>query len=329
MPERVVIDTDPGIDDALALLLALQSPELEVAAITTVSGNVPVETATRNVFTVLSLFPPRPRPPVAAGASKPFRKDPLHARHIHGHDGLGGLDRCVDADGRPRYASPSATPSERSAVDEILHQLSVAPSRTTLIALGPLTNIAAAILKDGKTMAAAKRIVTMGGAIGVPGNITPAAEFNYYVDPEAAGIVFRAGIPLTVVPLDVTLQVGLTRNMMAGAVASRETSVCRFLSDCTEALFAFAQERQGEPSFFLHDPLAVGVVIEPSFVSGQALNIEIETKGEVTEGMSVADRRPIDLQWKKAPNAEVCLQVDAQGFITFFLERVTCPGSSS
>jgi len=207
-------------------------------------------------------------------------------------------------------------------VDEIVHQLAVTPGPITIIALGPLTNIAAAIEKDKERMATAKRIVLMGGAIGVPGNVTPVAEFNIYVDPHAAGIVFNSGIPLTVVGLDVTSQVKLTRNAIASAAASHHTAVSQFLSDCTEDLLTFAEERTGEPSLFLHDPLAVGVVIDPSLVTKKAMHIEIETNGEVTEGMTVADRRLLKSDWKKTPNAEVCVRVDAQRFVDFFLERL-------
>jgi len=322
MPERVIIDTDPGIDDALALLLALRSPELEIAAITTVSGNVPVDTATRNVFTILSLLPSAARPPVARGASKPRQKDPVFATYVHGDDGLGGLDRYRDAAGNPRYAPPSMTLSGRDSADEILYQLSATPKPITIVALGPLTNIAAAIEKDRGKMAASKRIVLMGGAINVPGNITPAAEFNIYVDPHAASIVFDSGIPLTVVDLDVTSQVRLTRDTITSEAALHQTTVSQFLCECTEALLAFAEERTGEASLCLHDPLAIGVVIDPSFVTKRAMHIEIETKGELTEGMTVADRRPLKPDWKKPTNAEACVEVDAPRFLSFFLERL-------
>jgi len=327
MPERVIIDTDPGIDDALALLLALQSPELEIAAITTVSGNVPVDTATKNVFTVFSLLPYSNRSPVAKGASRPRQKSPFYATHVHGEDGLGRIDRRTGAPGNPRYTSPLVTLSDHDAVDEILHQLSVTPEPLTLIALGPLTNIAAAIEKDRGKLAAANRIVLMGGAITVPGNITPAAEFNIYADPHAAHIVFNAGIPLTVVGLDVTKQVRLSKNMIAAAVHSSKTAAGQFIRDCTEELLTFAEERQGDASFPLHDPLAVGVVIDPSFVTMEAMHIEIETKGEITEGMTVADRRPLRPDWKSRPNADVCISVDGDRFLSFFLERVLCQGS--
>jgi len=322
MPKRVIIDTDPGIDDALALLLALQSPELEIVAITTVSGNVPVDSATRNIFTVLSLVPSIEKPPVARGASRPLKKDPFFATHFHGDDGLGELHRFCDASGNPRYASPATTLSDGDAVHEILHQLSINSEPITVISLGPLTNIASAIEKDRVTMKKIDRIVLMGGAVGVPGNMTPVAEFNIYFDPHAASVVFNSGIPLTVVGLDVTHQVRLTKDMVTKALASRQTVVNQFIYDCTEKLFAFVEEHEGEESFPLHDPLAVGVVIDPSFVTTEAMHVEIETNWEFTEGMMVADQRPIKPMWKKPPNTDVSVNVDASRFLSFFQERV-------
>ncbi|RMF87840.1 MAG: nucleoside hydrolase, partial [Nitrospinota bacterium] len=214
------------------------------------------------------------------------------------------------------------TLSQRAAEEEILFHLSTSPDPLTLIALGPLTNIAAAIEKDREQMARVKRIVVMGGAFGVPGNITPVAEFNIYVDPHAAQIVFAAGLPLTVVGLDVTRKVRLTPQVVQTAIAPRQTRVSQFICDCTSGLFAFSEEREGEASMPLHDPLAVGVAIDPSLVSTEQLHVEIETEGEITEGMTVADRRPLKPVWKRPPNAEVCFDVDVSRFLSLFLERL-------
>jgi purine nucleosidase/pyrimidine-specific ribonucleoside hydrolase len=215
------------------------------------------------------------------------------------------------------------TLSHRDAVHEILHQLSIASEPITVITLGPLTNIAAAIEKDRTTMAKINRIVLMGGAISVPGNITSAAEFNIYFDPHAASIVFNAGIPLTVVGLDVTRRVRLMKGTVTEAYASCKTAVNRFIYDCTEKLFAFVDESDaGESGLPLHDPLAVGVAIDPAFVTTEAMPVEVETEGEFTEGMLVADRRPANPARKKSPNADVSVDVDASRFISFFLGRV-------
>jgi purine nucleosidase/pyrimidine-specific ribonucleoside hydrolase len=322
MAERVIIDTDPGIDDALALILALRSSELEVAAITTVSGNVPVDVSTTNVFTVLSLLSLSQEPPVASGLSQPRRKRPVFATSVHGDDGLGGLHRYRDSSGRPRYGPPRVTPSGRSAVEEILFHIAPRPESFTLIALGPLTNVAEAIERDRATMTRLKRIVLMGGAVTVPGNITATAEFNIFVDPEAASIVLGAGIPIIMVGLDVTRKVRLTRETVETEVFPCRTAVSQFVCDCTSDLFAIYEEREGEPSFPLHDPLAVGAVIDPSLVSSKPMHVEIETGGEVTEGMTVADRRPLVETLKKSPNAQVCLDVEKERFLFLFLERL-------
>ena len=318
----VIIDTDPGIDDALALLVALQSAELDIKAITTVSGNVPIDLATRNVFRILDLLPFRARPPVAQGSSKPLRKSPIFAHHVHGDDGLGNLDRLHDTDGRPRYPEPKFVIPKRTAVDEIFHQLSTASEPITIIALGPLTNIAAAIKSGPQYMKAVKRIVIMGGAIQVPGNITSVAEFNIYVDPHAADIVFKSGLELTVVSLDVTRQVFLTRDDIADICAAHHSAIGRFVRDCTKAPLAFIEERLGKPIIYLHDPLAVAVAIEPTLVSTKPMRIEIELEGKLTEGMTVVDRRPLKSTLNPSPNAQVCVDVDAAGFLSFFRRRI-------
>jgi inosine-uridine nucleoside N-ribohydrolase len=329
MPKRVIIDTDPGIDDAMAMLLALQSPELELAAITTVSGNVPVEITTRNVFRVLSLLPGIEAPPVAKGQPRPLQKQPCYATFLHGDDGLGGLGRFRDDTVHLRYPPPALALSQHHAVDEILYQIDTMPYAVTLIALGPLTNLANAIIRDKKTVAKVKRIVLMGGAISVSGNVTPVAEFNMFVDPHAARIVFDAGLPLTVVPLDVTRQVKLTHRRLAEAVALHPSPIGQFLLDCTQQAFSVSAARTEDGAIYLHDPLAVGAVIDESFLSTERLHVEIETSGDISEGMTVADRRPLRPSLKKPPNAAVCLQVDAPRFLSFFLDRVLCPKSSS
>lgn len=322
MTQPAIIDTDPGVDDALALLLALQSPELEIKAITTVSGNVPVDVATRNVFRVLDLLPAITRPPVAQGSSKPLQKSPFFAQHVHGDDGLGGLDRFFDADGHPRYHEPKVEISRRNAVDEILYQLSLTPEPITIIALGPLTNIAAAIKKDQEQLRSVERIVLMGGAIQVPGNITPVAEFNVYVDPHAADIVFNSGLPLIVVGLDVTRRVILTRDDITSDYAAHESAISRFIRDCTHVPMAFIEERLGKALMYLHDPLAVAVTIDSSFVTTKPMRIGIELHGELTQGMTVADRRALKSAWNPSPNAQVCIDVDAARFLSFFRKRL-------
>ncbi len=258
------------------------------------------------------------------GASKPIEKAPTYATSVHGDDGLGRLYRFRDDLGRYRYPEPLVTLSSRNAVDEILFQISASPEPIMLVALGPLTNIAGAIKKDSALMARLKRIILMGGAVRSPGNVTPAAEFNVYTDPHAASVVFQAGIPLTMIGLDVTRRVRFTPKVVSEKIAPRCTVLSQFICDSTGDLFAFAKEREGIASVALHDPLALGVAIDPSFVSVIPLHVEIETKGGLTEGMTVADERPLMPAWKKPPNAEICLEVDASRFLLFFLDRL-CP----
>ena len=323
MPRRVLIDTDPGVDDALALLYALRSPELHVAALTTVSGNVPVQRATRNAFTVLSLLPEHKRPVVAEGAEAPLVKQAAHASFLHGEDGLGGVEALLGKDGRRLYFPERVEPSQQRAEDAILQFAVDSPEPPTLIALGPLTNIAAALRKDPAAMSRVDRIVLMGGAVCVSGNITPAAEFNMHVDPHAAAEVFDSGLPLTVVGLDVTRQARLSRDSIAQAGAG-STRIGRFLQDSTRGLFDFAQRFQTEPSIPLHDPLAVGIAEDPALAACQTLHVVVETEGRHTEGMTVADRRPLRPECKARPNADVCLEVDGQRFLNRFLERMLC-----
>jgi purine nucleosidase/pyrimidine-specific ribonucleoside hydrolase len=318
----VIIDTDPGVDDALALLLALQSPELAIKAVTTVSGNVPVDRATRNVFRVFDLLPSAARPPVAQGSSGPLRKSPTYAHDVHGDDGLGNLDYIHDSNGLPCYPEPKIELSGRAAVDEILYQLSVASEPLTIIALGPLTNIAAAIQKSPKQMSAVKRIVVMGGAVQVPGNITSVAEFNIYVDPHAADVVFKSGIELTVVGLNVTRQVYLTRDNIDAICAPHDSAASRFVRDCTQAPLNFTEEYLGKAFIYLHDPLAVAVAIDFTLVTTEPMHIGIELQGKLTEGMTVADRRLVKSAMNPSPNAHVSVNVNVDGFLSFFGERV-------
>jgi len=322
MPRSVIIDTDPGIDDALALLLALQSPELDVAAITTVSGNVPVKTATLNVFRIFSLLPTQNLPPVAEGAEKPRIKAPVFGTHIHGEDGLGGIDRFQIKNGTSRYPIPAVKKSTRRAADEIIYQLSKTKDPISLIPLGPLTNIAEALDKDRTGMAAVKEIVLMGGAVEVPGNVTSVAEFNIYYDPHAADMVFRSGIPITVVGLDVTRQVKLLKENLTSIPKPKHTAISQFICDSTAALFALLEERTGEAGISLHDPLAVGVAIDPSLVTKKAMSVAVETEGKWTQGMTVVDGRNIKPEWKESPNAQVCVDVDIERFLSLFYQRL-------
>lgn len=321
----ILIDTDPGIDDALAILLALGSPEVSVEAITTVAGNVEVDLATANVFRVLDVARPwdvaRPgrRPRVARGATAPLVGPLLTAAHVHGEDGLGNLGGLWEPDGRPRYPEPSHTLQMLDGADLILETADRFAGRLVVVALGPLTNVALALRRDPRRLAQAARIVVMGGAVAVPGNVTAAAEFNMHVDPEAAALVFASGLPIELVPLDVTRRVVLTRADLRAALGRHGGSTARFIEDFTAHGFDFETQR-GDGGMALHDPLAVGVAMDPSLVTLEPLHVAVECEGRLTRGMTVADRRPH--RDRPAPTCRAALDVDAPRFLQLFLERV-------
>ncbi len=318
--KRVIIDTDPGIDDALALFLALNSPEIRIEAITTVAGNARVENCTRNAFMVLGLLNPEPRPRVAQGAGRPLDREHQPPVEVHGSDGLGDLSRYRNPDGSPRYPEPRESPEPIDAADLILELIGRHPGEIILITLGPLTNIADALLRDRHTMGKVHQVVAMGGAVLVPGNTSATAEFNIATDPEAAGIVFAAGLPLTLIPLDVTERVRLSADALRTWVEPLADPPAQFLLDCTAQVIAFSERWEGFPGVILHDPLTVGVVIDPSLVKTKPLYVQIETQGEITTGMTVADRRPFRAQGK--PNVRVALEVEADRFLSLLMDRL-------
>jgi len=322
---RLLIDTDPGLDDALALLLALSSPAASLEAITTAAGNVPVDQAVSNVFRILEVMRPRPMPWVARGAESPLKRSLVTAGHIHGEDGLGNLDRFVEADGRPRYPRLSHVLQMQDSADVILEMAERFGEELTVVALAPLTNLALALARDPRRLKRVGRIVVMGGAIAVPGNTTPAAEFNFYVDPEAAAAVFEAGLPLELVPLDVTRQVVLPQAELTDRLDRSPSPVARFVSDFTLHGFALASER-GDGGIVLHDPLAMAVALDPTLVGFEPLHVEVESEGHIARGLSLADRRPIASHRKRRPNCRVALSVDAPRFLRFFLDHL-CPAS--
>ena len=326
MSRHLLIDTDPGIDDALAILLALASPEARVEAVTTVAGNVPVDLATANARRILAVGAPEPMPPIARGAEAPLKRALVTAHHVHGQDGLGNLERFVEPDGRPRYPEPSTPLEMRPAAEVILDAVDRWGAELTIVALGPLTNVAAALALDGRRLARTGRIVVMGGAVTVPGNVTPAAEFNCFVDPEAAAMVLEAGLPIELVPLDVTRRVVLAQATLTERLRRCSTRTARFILDFTLHGFAFGDEREGG-GIVLHDPLAMAVALDPSLVEFEPLSIEVECEGKLTRGLTLADRRAIPSHRKKMPTCRVALDVDAERVLRLVLERL-CPASA-
>ncbi len=307
MRRRVILDVDTGVDDALAIMLAVRSPELEVLGITTVSGNVPVAQCTANTLLTLEVLE-APNVPVVSGAAVPLAKEAFTAAEVHGTDGLGNVTA--------RYPTPlrRATPG---AVEFLLEMIRRFPEELTLVATGPLTNVAMAIQRDREAMRGVHGITVMGGAIRVPGNVGPTTEFNFAVDPEAAATVLGAGLPIRLVPLDVTERVVLSRGAVESAKGIGKLQA--FIRDMTAATMAFHREHEGFDGMFLHDPLAVGVVADPSLVRVQSMAVAVERRGELTSGMAVADLRR---RSRATPTASVCVEVEAARFLHTFTQRV-------
>jgi inosine-uridine nucleoside N-ribohydrolase len=299
-----LIDTDPGIDDALALLLAWGSPELAVEAITTVAGNVPLETATRNLDRLLALRRPARAPRVGVGAQAPLARPLWTAERYHGADGLGDL---------PDWPPVPATsgPARPRAADLIVETAARLGSALTMVALGPLTNLALALDAGAAPVRSVGRVVVMGGAVDVAGNVTPTAEFNLHVDPEAAARVFAAGLALDLVPLDATRQARLTSAQLTDALRHAP----RTLADRITAFTARAFKVDEPRGIALHDPLAVAVAIDPTLVEWEPVCLAIEGDGETRR---VAGPR----------NCRFARAVDADRFRTMFLSRLTSePGT--
>jgi len=302
-----MIDCDVGIDDALALILAFHSPELEVKAVTGVNGNVPLEQVFENIQKVLSLIQPKNKPFIAKGADRPLKGKPVYAHSVHGKDGLGGakIDRKEGEDGWQLFTG--------RAEELIIKMARQYPDEMTLIATAPLTNLALALQRDREGMGRLKKITMMGGAVRTRGNITPYAEFNIYSDPLAAKIVLDSELPITLVPLDVTHQVPLTPQSMEERVKPINNSFSKFLVEATGYRSTTRQFRNRE-LIYLHDPLAVGVVIDPTLVRKERLSIDVEIQeGEYFGKTGEA---------KEGPKVEVCLGVDARGFLELFLSRL-------
>lgn len=248
-PRPLLIDTDAGVDDALALILALRSPELSVKAITTVAGNIEVQKCTRNVQRVLDLLQVQDRPILAQGARRPLCRQLVKASEVHGKDGLGDVPTILPLIRKTRPAR---------VVETILQCCKRYGSRLTIVAIGPLTNLALALKADPRSMRRVGRIVTMGGAFRVPGNTGPVAEFNYFVDPDVAHAVLNFRVPTTVIPLDVTHQVVLMRKEMEYRARRRASAAAMAILKFTEAYMTYHLKTQGFNGGYLHDSHGCG-----------------------------------------------------------------------
>src|SRR5262245_3919448 len=297
---RTVVDTDPGIDDALAVLLAWGAAELDVLALTVVAGNAPLADTARNAARMVAVRQPARLPQIALGAAAPLRRPLVTAAHDeHGSDGLG------DALDWPPVTSPPASPS---AAETLVALARAHAERLTLIALGPLTNLALALRVDADALRRIGRVVMMAGAVDVPGNITPDAEFNAHVDPDAAREVFDAGLRVDLVPLDATRRTPINRDERQGALARRPRPLPACIAACTEQTFLLWRYMH------LHDPLAVGLAVDASLARWQPVRIAVGESGQTRRAAG-------------APNCRVAQVIDAERFLALFFDRL-CPASS-
>jgi inosine-uridine nucleoside N-ribohydrolase len=308
--KHVLIDTDPGVDDALAILLAFSSPELRVEGLTTVAGNVGLDIGSMNALKLLEFLGVKDVP-VAAGADKPLLRKNRDASSVHGDTGLGGAT----------LPEPVGQLDERTAIQFILEKVDELGRELILVPIGPLTNIAATILARPSIVHEISDLVIMGGAFNLTpyghGNVSPVAEFNVWHDPEAAKIVFDSGIPITAIGLDVTTA---PANRLSEAkfkeIEAMGTKRALFVADLCRHLI----ERYGGVS--LHDPLAIAAVIDPSLVETERVAVEVETRGEVTRGMTLVDHRRTHREESEDTNVEACVSVDGVRFLDLIFERV-------
>lgn len=307
-PRPIIIDTDPGQDDAVALVTALGSPaELEVIGVTAVAGNVPLDLTARNARRVLELCGRR-EVKVYAGAARPLLRELVTAEHVHGRSGLDGHD----------LPEPTMPVEEVGAAEFIVSEVMRRPERSlTICALGPLTNIALALALEPRIATRLQSIVLMGGAMSEGGNVTPAAEFNIYVDPHAAARVFASGARLVVMPLDVTHKALTTRARIARfrALGNRLGAV---FADLLAFSSRFDLEKYGYDGAPLHDPTTVAWLLKPELFAGREVNVAIETAGELTLGMTVIDWWGVT---RRPKNALVIRDIDAEGYFDLILER--------
>lgn len=324
-PQRIILDTDPGVDDAIAIFLALRSPELQIEAVTPVSGNVPLSLTLPNALRLLEIAG-RSDIPVAAGAANPLVRRLVTAKYAHGNNGLGGVD----------FPEPKTKPVAETATELICRIVRANPGEISIVAIGPLTNVATVLKSDSTISPLIKSIVIMGGSLS-GGNITPAAEFNIYVDPEAARIVFDASIPLTMVGLDVTRKV-VIHDEQVRALEAAQNPVSQAAGKILRANFNRLSKTGSVAGFAMHDPLTVAQLIDPSVVTLKDHFVEVETSGEITAGETVGyTHGPIrrsppletglpvvdapEIEFK--PNCKVAVDVEPDKFFRLLLARLT------
>src|SRR5215204_5869803 len=305
-PKRIFIDTDPGVDDALTFLLALASPEIKLEALTTTQGNVTLKKATRNALSILELAHAS-HIPVAAGSVVPL-VEPLRASaDVHGASGIGNS----------KLPEPKTKQLPVHAVDYLIERVLAEPNALSIFPIGPLTNIAMAIRKEPKFAKAVKELVIMGGAVQESGNMTPQAEFNIFVDPHAAHIVFHSGIPITLIPLDVT-QKCLLKQVHIERLLKIKSPISRFIDEAMQVYLAASFER-GFAGSALHDPLTLATIIAPELLTLKEYYVNVDISGGVSMGKTFAD---IFNTTKKPVNMKVAMNVRSDDFVELFLQRM-------
>ena len=318
--KRIIIDTDPGTDDALALMLAFNSPEFEIEAITVVPGNVTAEQGLQNALKLVTLAN-RCDIPVAGGAKHPLLQKLVTAEFWHGKNGLANIELPTKCHADPRFGP--------DLIIELLHKY---PHEITLVPVGPLTNIALALSKDPSIAGLAKEVVIMGGSIS-GGNVNAAAEANIYNDPDAAQIVFNAGWPLTMVGLDVGNKT-LLSSKEVNALQAAPGPMSNFVATVGQFLLDLSR-KYGFTGAAMYDPLAMGVALDPAIVTTEAMRVDVETRGQFTRGETVANRQGylehnvlegdhyiISGLEKVEPNAKVCVDVKADRFLNMLVSRI-------
>jgi purine nucleosidase len=306
-PKRIILDTDPGIDDSLAILLALASPEIQLEGLTVVHGNCSMEQGTLNALAVLELAKAE-HVPVAKGCELPLVQPSLLAPETHGNTGLGYA----------QLPEPGSRPIVQHGCDFLVEQIMSNPGEITLVAVGPLTNVALAIRKEPRIVQAVKEVFIMGGAIRHEGNTTPQAEFNTYVDPHAAHIVYHSGMPITLTPLDVTYQCLLLAEDVA-RLQKLESPIPPFIADATRFYMEFHDEYQSIQGCVINDPLTLALTFAPELCNYEEYYVDVDLSGGVSMGKTYADFYKMT---GKPANMKVALGVRPREFIELFLERM-------
>jgi purine nucleosidase len=305
-PQPIILDTDPGIDDAMAILLAVASPELALTSVTVTGGNCPMPQGVRNALAVLELV--QAPVPVMPGVAVPLIRPPFTAPETHGDLGLG----------KAHLPEPRTVPADEHAVDHIVRSVMAASEPVTLVAVAPLTNLALALRREPRIVERVRQVIVMGGALDVPGNTTPLAEFNVYVDPHAAHIVLHSGLPLTLLPWDITSRVLLT---LAHVHTLLETAspITRFIAEATSFYIEFHKQHFGYAGCSLNDPCAVALVFRPELAEYEDVFVDVELEGSKSVGKTIVDRHGV---WRQAPNVRLVRSFDQQEFLALFVERM-------